>query len=241
MSKQRMNGDRPSHPIYVWNGILEPKHRERIGPAIWLFLYFIDRTTKERPNQHNPEEIQGWVYGKMPLTLKRMANETGIPERTISAHLIRLENHDYIRTVRAPHGLIILVQNSCKWLKGEKENGRTSRGHFADKRSAENGESRYARNGESPAESCVSPAENGECRKDKAVDFTGEKAIRGHNTACAVFPPPSLLKELEKSKAIPKATSQQELDERRRELLLQGEEIRRKYPAKEIGGRQATA
>jgi hypothetical protein len=195
MSKTgRTYGDKPSRPIYVWNGILEPKHRERIGPAIWLFLYFIDRTTKERPNKQNPDEIQGWVYGKMPLTLRRMASETGLPERTISAHLLRLECHDYIRTVRAPHGLIILVQKSYKW-KGEKEKGRTCHAQVTRKRSAENGESRYAENGESPAKTCVSPAENGECGKDKAVDLSVDKEIRGESTAhSASFSPLSELK-----------------------------------------------
>jgi|SRR5215472_15006183 len=169
-----MNGDEESMPIYVWNGILEPKHRDRIGPAIWLFLYLIDRTTKERPNVHAPEETEGWVYGKMPLTLSRMAEETGIPERTLSHHLLRLERHDYIRTIRAPHGLIILVQKSGKWPKGKKS---------APERPAKNGESRYARNGESPANFGESSAKNGECRKDKAVDLSGDESIGGRNTA----------------------------------------------------------
>jgi hypothetical protein len=183
----RTYGEKPSRPIYVWNGILEPKHRERIGPAIWLFLYFIDRTTKERPNKHNPDEIEGWVYGKMPLTLPRMASETGLPVRTISAHLLRLECHGYIRTVRAPHGLIILVQKSGKWLKSEK----AVEYPVGSKRSAENGVSRYAENGVSRAKSCVSRAENGVCRKDKAVDLSGEKEIGGESTAhSAAFAPP---------------------------------------------------
>lgn len=188
----RTYGEKPSRPIYVWNGILEPKHRERIGPAIWLFLYFIDRTTKERPNKHNPDEIQGWVYGKMPLTLKRMSSETGLPERTISAHLLRLECHDYIRTVRAPHGLIILVQKSGKWLKSEKRTKTQSVPSGFPVGSAENGESRYARNGDSRAKSGVSPAENGECRKDKAVDLSGEKDLGGESTAHSAASLPSL-------------------------------------------------
>lgn len=233
MSKTgRTYGDKPSRPIYVWNGILEPKHRERIGPAIWIFLYFIDRTTKERPNKQNPDEIQGWVYGKMPLTLKRMSSETGLPERTISRYLFTLECHDYIRTVRTPHGLIILVQKSAKWLKSEK----AVENPVGSKRSAKSGESLVAKSGESPAIYGESPAKSGECRKDKAVDLSGEKEIGGENTAHSAASLPSLLKKAARKLQPPRRMSQAELDERRRDLLRQSEEILAKYPPKEQPG-----
>ena len=41
----RRYGDKGSHPIPVWNGIFD--HFERIGIALWSFLWLIDRVTKE--------------------------------------------------------------------------------------------------------------------------------------------------------------------------------------------------
>lgn len=230
MTAERKYGDKPSRPIYVWNGILEPKHRKRIGPAIWLFLYFIDRTTKERQNKNNPGEIEGWVYGKMPLTLERMAEETGIPERTISRYLVTLEGYEYIRTVRTPHGLIILVQKSSKWPNGKK--------------SAKSGESLLAKSGESPAISGDSPAKSGECRKDKAVDLSGDERIGGENTAHGAVSLPDSISE---SQSQPQERSNPNPERQPLSLREQIEEVKRrglwKSPGKvvEMQPQEATA
>jgi hypothetical protein len=114
MSRQRLNGDKPSYPIYLWNGILEKAHVECIGSAIWLFLWAIDRTTEERPSKDG-EGYEGWVYGGMPVTLKRIADEIHSSRRSVSRNLERLMQGGYLRLTLAPHGYVIRVQNSCKW------------------------------------------------------------------------------------------------------------------------------
>jgi hypothetical protein len=114
MSAQRMNGDKPSYPIYLWNGILEEAHVECIGPAIWLFLWAIDRTTEERPSKDG-SGYEGWVYGGMPVTLERIAKEVHSSRRSVSRNLERLMQGEYLRLTLAPHGYVIRVQNSCKW------------------------------------------------------------------------------------------------------------------------------
>lgn len=129
MNRQRMNGDEPSHPIYLWNGVLEQKHVTNIGPAVWLFLWCIDRTTEERPTK-KPNETsgayEGWVYGGMPMTLERIAEEMHTSRRSVQRHLERLCEHGYLRITLAPHGLIIRVQNSCRWPKKQESSSSTS-------------------------------------------------------------------------------------------------------------------
>jgi len=43
---ERKNGPEQSQPICVWNGILEKKHRERMGKrtALWLYLEMLDKS-----------------------------------------------------------------------------------------------------------------------------------------------------------------------------------------------------
>jgi DNA-binding transcriptional ArsR family regulator len=117
--KQRMNGDQPSHPIYVWNGILEPKHVWSIGPAIWVFLWCINRTTEERLTKEG--DYKGLVLGGMPVTLGEISEELQVSEKTVSRHLKRLLVRGYLKLTLAPHGYVIRVCKSCRWPKEQKQ------------------------------------------------------------------------------------------------------------------------
>lgn len=117
MSKRRMNGEQPSHPIYLWNGILEPKHIEKIGPAIWLFLWLINATTEER--RMDDGEYQGWVYGGKPLKFAELAGFLSASERSIRRHVDTLFEGGYIDLLLTPHGYQFRVRNSCRWPEAQ--------------------------------------------------------------------------------------------------------------------------
>lgn len=115
MSHGRKYGDRPSHPFYVWNGVLEAKHRRRIGPAIWEFLWLLDCITKEKDGI-------GKVWNGKPINYQKIAASFEVNEKTIRSHFDRLEEKGYIERTLTPRGHSIRVLNSKKWTKsGRKE------------------------------------------------------------------------------------------------------------------------
>lgn len=106
----RRNGFNPSYKFPVWNGLLEPKHRKAIGPALWEFLWCIDKTTKEKNGI-------GYVYGGKPVTFAEIAEDLGVSEKTIQRHIERLYLAGYIEQIVTPHGQQIRVIKSCKFTK----------------------------------------------------------------------------------------------------------------------------
>ena len=115
MTHGRKYGDLPSHPFYVWNGVLEAKHRRRIGPAIWEFLWLLDHITKEKDGI-------GRVWNGKPVNYKKIAESFEVNEKTVRSHFDRLEEKGYIERTLTPRGHSIRVLNSKKWTKsGRKE------------------------------------------------------------------------------------------------------------------------
>jgi DNA-binding FadR family transcriptional regulator len=106
----RRYGEKPSHPIYVWNGLLEAKHREKIGPALWEFLWCVDRITQERDGI-------GLVLGGQPVNFQKIADRFGVNEHTIRSHFEVLEAGGYIERVRTPRGYSVRVLNSAKFAQ----------------------------------------------------------------------------------------------------------------------------
>ncbi|WP_176705861.1 hypothetical protein [Paenibacillus hemerocallicola] len=104
-----------NHIIPVSNGLFE--HRERIGPAIWEFLWLIDRTTTEEVDDNG--ERWGLVLGGVPVKHEQIAHELGSSERTVKRNLARLKDEMYISSIRAPYGEIIRVAKNKKQV-GER-------------------------------------------------------------------------------------------------------------------------
>jgi hypothetical protein len=117
MNSARKYGDKVSHVIPVWNGILE--HRKRMGNAIWEFLWCLDRITDET-------EGVGRVLGGQPVTLRRIAKDVpGSDLETVRLHLETLVKEKYIRRRRTPYGYVIEVLNSRKreiWKSEKRQN-----------------------------------------------------------------------------------------------------------------------
>ena len=103
---------RESHWFRVWNGILE--HRERMGTAIYVFLWMIDKTTIERNGE-------GSVLGGAPVKIEQIARDLGTTYRTVQRDIDNLEDQNYIERLRTPYGFRFTVLNSCKFLGRDKK------------------------------------------------------------------------------------------------------------------------
>lgn len=101
-----------SYPFPTYSGLLNSEHYENIGPALWLFLWFISATTKEIEKDG---VSWGIVLGHKPLKAREMAAVFGVSEKTVRRWLEILETHEYIKAVRAPYGLVISVKYSKKF------------------------------------------------------------------------------------------------------------------------------
>ncbi|MEC1560393.1 phage portal protein [Bacillus haynesii] len=101
-----------SYPFSVYSGLLTPVHYEKIGNAIWLFLWCISSTTKEIERDGM---TWGIVLGNKPLKAAELALQFGVNEKTIRRWLALLERNGYIAVTRAPYGMILSVRQSKKF------------------------------------------------------------------------------------------------------------------------------
>ena len=99
-------------PTHV--GLLNPQHFEKIGPALWEFLWLVAKTTKEITV--NGETI-GIVLGGRPIKNAEIAESLGTSLRSTERNISRLKKYEYINTKRTPYGNIFEVRNSKKFYK----------------------------------------------------------------------------------------------------------------------------
>lgn len=84
--------------IKIKRGLLEPKHREKLGAAVWLYFHILDRTNWENG------AIEEWKD-------QAAADETEFELRTVREHRRRLEAQGYILTEQKKRGMRIVVTN----------------------------------------------------------------------------------------------------------------------------------
>jgi hypothetical protein len=101
----------------VWRGI--HRHAAKLGDAASLFLWYIDRTTKEAVI--NGDRI-GFVLGGSPVTDAKVAAELGLPIKTLARMRKRLVAGGYIAARRTPFGYVIHVRKSKKFVRVKGEN-----------------------------------------------------------------------------------------------------------------------
>lgn len=92
--------------ISISNGLLTPEHKERMGPAVWEFMWLLDKVTKI------DSKGIGWVLGGKPINLCDVG--LGSTDDTVSRNLHRLSNCGYIKIIRTPYGLSIRVFKAKK-------------------------------------------------------------------------------------------------------------------------------
>ena len=83
MTNQRRYREQPSHPLPVWNGILE--HMPKMGMSIWLYLWCLDRITHE-------QDGIGRVLGGAPVKIEKIAEELGRSPRALRRDFKRLRS-----------------------------------------------------------------------------------------------------------------------------------------------------
>ncbi len=104
-----------TYPIPVSNGIFA--HREKIGSAIWVFLWLVDRTTKEV--EASGGHFEGLVLGGSQVRSSLIARDLEIAPRTVHEHIECLCSQGYVRRIDHGPGLSAgyAVQKSKKWKK----------------------------------------------------------------------------------------------------------------------------
>jgi hypothetical protein len=104
-----------SYSIPVSNGIFA--HRKKIGSAIWVFLWLVDRTTKEV--EASGGHFEGLVLGGSQIRSSLIARDLEIAPRTVHEHIECLCSQGYVRRIDHGPGLSAgyAVQKSKKWKK----------------------------------------------------------------------------------------------------------------------------
>jgi hypothetical protein len=95
------------HIIPTAKNLFEPKHSKLISNPLGLFLWLVDRTTKEVRTEKG--EVEGKVLGGMPIEYKTIATIFNCTEKTVMRWKGKLEEWKYIRTDRTSH------QGSLRW------------------------------------------------------------------------------------------------------------------------------
>ena len=185
--KERRN--EKTYRIQVSTGIFE--HCPDMLDSVWLFLWYIDRTTEESNGE-------GRVLGGMPIVDPRPASELRMPVKTIRRWRLHLEEKGYVRVRRTPYGHVITLLKSKKWNWGptlvanEKKVPKRDlpNGEISPKEIPHSGHSdlpnRAARFPVSGSQ--ISP--NGKYKEDKAVDSTGQnrdEAVEAATAAAALL------------------------------------------------------
>ncbi|MEK4565216.1 hypothetical protein MKX54_11130 [Alkalihalobacillus sp. FSL R5-0424] len=104
----------------VHSGLMTPEHHKRIGKALWVFLWIIDRTTDESKDGLGSGAV---LYGN-PVPYRIIHDELGIPIPTIKAHCDALKKEGYITVKSTPRGNIIHVMKSKKWDKSYSDHSK---------------------------------------------------------------------------------------------------------------------
>jgi hypothetical protein len=94
--------------ITIKNNLLEPKHIEKMGSSVWLYMWFIDKIMAINENGI------GKVLNGRPIVYERVEADLGISRRTYLRWVKQLEDAKYIRTIRTPRGLTIYVNKAAK-------------------------------------------------------------------------------------------------------------------------------
>lgn len=97
--------------IPVSNGIF--RHYRRLRDGLWLFLWYIDRTTKEVDEEDGSRV--GLVLGGRPVRDCDIARDFDCSPRTARSWRQRLVEGNYIRQTRTPIGYRVEVLRSKKW------------------------------------------------------------------------------------------------------------------------------
>lgn len=99
--------------IDVTNNLLDAKHRQAIGLAVWEFMWCLDKMTSVDENG------VGLVLGGKPIKWEEIGKEFGIDRSVVGRNMNNLQKHGYLILKRTPFGHIIKVNKAKKRFGGE--------------------------------------------------------------------------------------------------------------------------
>lgn len=94
--------------IEIKNNLLDPKHIENMGPAVWFYMWLIDKMTSIS------EEGVGLVLGGRPVKFEEVKKELGISQNTYTRWIDRLLKYPYIMATLTPYGYVYKVLKAKK-------------------------------------------------------------------------------------------------------------------------------
>lgn len=97
--------------IYIKNDLLDPKHVETMGKAVWLYMWLIDHMTSIN------EDGIGRVLGGRPVKYPEIRKDLGITSGVYTEWITKLEAYPYIKTIRTPYGIVFYVFKAEKRFK----------------------------------------------------------------------------------------------------------------------------
>lgn len=101
-----------SYPIHVYSGLITAEHHQRMGAAVWTYLWCLDHQTDDK----------GRVLGGKPVKAKEIGDQLGLCEDRVRDHLAVLDKEQYIQAKRTPYGISITILNQKKFKKRVGEN-----------------------------------------------------------------------------------------------------------------------
>jgi IclR helix-turn-helix domain len=189
-------------------GLVEEKHRRRMGEAIWLFLWLILRQTGVN------DEGEGIVHYGKPITIREIAADTRLPRSTLHRWADLLIQQDYLRTeIQSSGGTIFWILNAKEKRKGEKR--RPIHGTRISNPVPLTGQACPTDGTRIPPNAMKNKELNENATKESSKDLSYSNKDAASNPDAGVS-----ISKLAKAKAMPRTfKSQKELDaERRRQL-----------------------
>jgi hypothetical protein len=178
-SSKKDRANEKSFRIPISSGIFE--HCPNMLDAVWLFMWYIDRTTEE-------DDGEGLVLGGMPIVDSKPASTLQVPVKKVRKWRLHLGNNGYIRTLRTPYGHVITLLKSKKWNwkptlvqpKNADAGARDlpNREISTTKENARNGHSDLPNRTVRMPDLGSQSAQNGKYKEDKAVDSTEQNSGR---------------------------------------------------------------
>jgi hypothetical protein len=94
--------------ISITNNLLEGKHYEQMGQAVWLYMWLIDRMT-------DISEGQGIVNNGVPISYEMVhENLETLTHRTYMRMMATLRDAGYINTMQAKYGTYVTINKAKK-------------------------------------------------------------------------------------------------------------------------------
>lgn len=95
-------------------GLLDPCHVHAIGGALWVYLWFVNRVTRDE--QRAGEDFVGIVLNGRPLSIDEIAEELGFDYHACRRHLARLVKTGYVERRKTGAGMFsYAVTKSKRW------------------------------------------------------------------------------------------------------------------------------